>query len=338
MGWEKTGKRWRVFWHVTLSDGSVDKGSKSFKDKKVAQSFKKHCEKREQVLKRSEVVEPVLLDEAVDHWMDFCQGYTEETARLYIRDVQGFLAFLPDNVAYITDLSRFHINSYLNFQMGRGLVNKTVNNTMCAIKSLCKYIHENYGIENAAAGIKKLREDPPEVQFLEESEYEAVLGSCSDVVRPWVVFLANTGLRATEFCGLRWRNCDLRQRTITVVGKGRKRRTVGLNDDAMGVLKQIKGDNKVRATDVVFPTPDGGPMTRHTLSRRISKTCRNAGLSGGGAHALRHFFATQLLLRGIPIIKVSILLGHSTITTTQRHYSHILSDDLTGVTDVLVAG
>ncbi len=62
MGWEKVGKRWRVFWHVTLPDGSVDKGSKSFKDKKVAQSFKKHCEKREQVLKRTEVVEPVLLD------------------------------------------------------------------------------------------------------------------------------------------------------------------------------------------------------------------------------------------------------------------------------------
>ncbi|MCF7956340.1 MAG: hypothetical protein K9M75_11100 [Phycisphaerae bacterium] len=49
MGWEKTGKRWRVFWHVTLPDGSVDKGSKSFKDKKVALAFKKHCEKREQM-------------------------------------------------------------------------------------------------------------------------------------------------------------------------------------------------------------------------------------------------------------------------------------------------
>ncbi len=57
MGWEKVGKRWRVFWHVTLPDGTVDKGSKSFKDKKVAQSFKKHCEKREKVLKRAEIVD-----------------------------------------------------------------------------------------------------------------------------------------------------------------------------------------------------------------------------------------------------------------------------------------
>jgi integrase/recombinase XerC len=338
MGWEKTGKRWRVFWHVTLSDGSVDKGSKSFKDKKVALAFKKHCEKREQILKRTEVIKPVLLDKAVSHWIDSCQGYTDRTAKLYVPEVNRFLAFLPDGVAYITDMSRFHINSYLNYQMGRGLVNKTVNNTMCAIKSLCKYIHENYGIDNPAVGIKKLKEDPPEVYFLDHEEYDAVLKSCSDVVHPWVVFLANTGLRASEMCSLKWKNCDFKQKTITVVGKGRKRRTVGLNAAAIGVLKQIRDSGKVKATDTVFQGQAGKVLTRHQLSIRIRKACRNAGLAGGGPHAFRHFFATQLLLRGVPIIKVSILLGHSMISVTQMHYAHILSDDLTGVTDVLVAG
>ena len=338
MGWEKVGKRWRVFWHVTLPDGSVDKGSKSFKDKKVARSFKEHCEKRERILKRAEVVEPVLLDEAVNHWVDSCKGYTDRTARLYVSEVNRFMVFLPDSIVYITDLSKFHINSYLNYQMNRELVNKTVNNTMCAIKSLCKYIHENYGIDNPAEGIKKLREDPPEVYFINREEYEAVLKSCEDVVQPWIVFLANTGLRAMEFCSLKWKNCDLKQKTLTVVGKGRKRRTVGLNDATMKILEKIQNGRKVRATDAVFPAPDGEPLTRFVLSTRIRKSFRNTGLSGGGPHSFRHFFATQLLLRGVPIIKVSILLGHSTITTTQRHYAHILSDDLTGVTDVLVAG
>jgi len=45
-------KRWRVFWHVTLPDGEVDKGSKSFKDKKDAQEFKVQVEKREKQLRR----------------------------------------------------------------------------------------------------------------------------------------------------------------------------------------------------------------------------------------------------------------------------------------------
>jgi site-specific recombinase XerD len=270
--------------------------------------------------------------------VDSCQGYTERTADLYIPEVNRFIAFLPDSIVYISDLTKFNINSYLNSQMSRGLVNKTVNNTMCAIKSLCKYIHENYGIDNPADGIKKLKEDPPEVNFLDQEEYEAVLESCSDVVRPLVVFLANTGLRATEFCGLKWKNCNLKQKTLTIVGKGRKRRTVGLNDTAIGVLKQIRDSGQAKATDAVFLTPDREPLTRFVLSIRIRKACRNAGLAGGGPHAFRHFFATQLLLRGIPIIKVSILMGHSTISTTQKHYAHILSADLTGVTDVLVGG
>jgi len=194
MGWEKTGKRWRVFWHVTLPDGSVDKGSKSFKDKKVANSFKDHCEEREKALKKAEVIDPVLFDEAVSHWMDSCQRYTERTAFLYVREVRLFMEFLADGVVYITDLTRFDINGYLNHQMSRGLINKTVNNTMCAVKSLCKYIHENYGIDNPAAGVKKLKEDPPDVRFLTEEQYQAVLKTCSKVVRPWILFLANTGV------------------------------------------------------------------------------------------------------------------------------------------------
>jgi len=338
MGWDKTGKRWRVFWHVTLPDGSVDKGSKSFKDKSVALSFKDHCEKREQILKREEIIEPVLFDEAVGHWEAFCQGYTPRTAELYIYEIQRFLAFLPDDVVYVSDLTKLHINTYINHQLSRGVINKTVNNTMCAIKSLCKYIHSNYGIDNPATGIKKLKEDPPDVIFINEDEYRSVLEICSEIVRPWVLFLANTGLRAHEMCSLRWRNCDLHQKTLTVVGKGRKRRTVGLNDMAMTVLGQMREGRKAKATDFVFLSPGKEPLTRFVLSGRIHEACCDAGLAGGGPHAFRHYFATQLLLRGVPIIKVSILLGHSTITTTQRHYAHILSPDLTGVTDVLLAG
>ncbi len=241
-------------------------------------------------------------------------------------------------MVYISDLTKFHINSYLNSQMTRGLINKSVNNTMCAIKSMCKYIHENYGIANPATGIKKLTEDPPDVYFIELEEYETILKHCSKIVYPWIVFLANTGLRATEMCSLIWRNCDFKRKTITVVGKGRKKRTVGLNSIALGILQEMKSERKVKPRNVVFLKPDGQPLTRFCLSDRIRKACRDAGLPGGGPHTFRHFFATQLLLRGVPIIKVSILCGHSSISTTQRHYAHILSEDLTGVTNVLEAG
>ena len=337
MGWEKTGRRWRVFWHVTLPDGTVDKGSRSFKDKKTASEFKKHCEKKEKQLKRAVFVQPVYLTDALDEWQGFCQGYTEQTRELYISEVERFVEYLPDSVIYITDLTKFHINSYLNYQMSRGLVNKTVNNSMCAIKSLCVYVHENYSITNPSKGIKKLKEDPADVYFITVAEYKTVLNNCPERIRPWIEFLACTGLRATEFCNLQWRNCDLANKTITIVGKGRKRRTIGLNKTTVGILTDIKSSRKMRPSDYVFTRHNGKRLSRNCLNS-IGKACRNAGLAGGGPQTFRHFFATQLLLRGIPIIKVSILMGHSTVTTTQRCYSHILSDDLTGVTDVLEAG
>ena len=337
IGWEKIGKRWRVFWHVTLPTGEIDKGSKSFKDKNIASKFKEHCEKKEKQLKRAVFVEPVYLTDALDEWQGYCQGYTEQTRRLYIADVKRFISYLPDSVVYITDLTRFHINSYLNSQMSRGLVNKTVNNNMCSIKSLCCYIHENYNIANPAGGIKKFKEDPPEPHFLTQEEYVLVLKNSTDIAKPWIRFIACTGLRATEFCNLRWRNCDIKNKTITIVGKGRKKRSIGLNNTALSILKEAKAGRKIISTDTVFIRKNGCALSRYCLGNYIGKACRDSGLGGGGPHSIRHYFATQLLLRGIPIIKVSAILGHSVITTTQRHYSHILSSDLSDVTNILEA-
>ncbi len=53
MKYHKDCRKWRVFWHVTLPDGTVDKGSRSFKDKALAQRFKEHCENRAKQLKRA---------------------------------------------------------------------------------------------------------------------------------------------------------------------------------------------------------------------------------------------------------------------------------------------
>ena len=133
MEYHKDVKRWRVFWHVTLPDKKVDKGSKSFKEKKEAQRFKEYCEKKVKQIKQTIFVEAVFLDDAINEWEDFCLGYTEQTRNLYILLVDKFIEFLDGEVVYISDLSNSHINSYSNSILKRGLVNKTVNNSLCAI-------------------------------------------------------------------------------------------------------------------------------------------------------------------------------------------------------------
>ena len=338
MYYDKKVRRWRVAWRCTLPNGEIDSGSKSFgNDKKTALKFKQHCDKNEKRLKNTVFVDPVFLDDMVEEWKGYCLRYTEATQELYIAEVERFVEWLPEAVNYISDIETFHVNQYINCQMSRGLKSRTINNSLASIKNLCRYIHENYKIPNPCADIKKLGEDPPDHNFLTKAEYIKVLSNTDEIAVPWVKFLAHTGLRATEFCRLRFKDCDFEERTITVVGKGRKRRTVGLNDTALNILKDRKAGRKVKGTDHVFLRADNKPMDRHTVNHYISKACRHSGLDGGGPHALRHYFATSLLLKGTPIIKASLLLGHYSVTITQKIYSHILPSDLKGVTDVLDA-
>ncbi len=62
---------------------------------------------------------------------------------------------------------------------------------------------------------------------------------------------------------------------------------------------------------------------------------RKIGIKSFGAHADRHFFATQLIRKGVSIYKVSKILGHSSVQTTESTYVHLMPVDLLGITDVL---
>ncbi|MHC4554682.1 MAG: hypothetical protein ACYSUS_05210 [Planctomycetota bacterium] len=104
MKYHKYCKRWRVFWHVTLPNGEVDKGSKSFKEKREAQKFKEQVEKKEKRLKRAVVVEIPYLDETVDEWKEYLNRYTPETKKLYEYCMDSFVEYLGDSVSLISDI------------------------------------------------------------------------------------------------------------------------------------------------------------------------------------------------------------------------------------------
>ena len=189
MKYHKDCKRWRVFWHVTLQNGQVDKGSKSFKDKALAQEFKEHCEKRANQIKRTVFVESVFLDDAVEQWKDFCLGYSDDTRHLYILLVEKFINFLDGEVVYISDLETSDINLFLNSLMKRRIVNSSVNNSLTAIKSLCKYMSDNYKIANPAQEIKKLKEGDIDANYWTMDEYHRVLMKSPDFARRWIRFI-----------------------------------------------------------------------------------------------------------------------------------------------------
>jgi integrase/recombinase XerD len=330
----KSIKRWRVFWHITLLDGTVEKGSRSFKSKTQAKLFKSQIEQKSIKLKSSLSKPNYTLKDTLEDWLVCCKKHTASTQYLYQMVIRDFVNILPKKVIYITDLAPIHIQSYMNKILGRGSKNRTCNAGLTAIKSYCRYLSENYGIPNPASTVKMLKEDPPVVNFITKEQYLKVLACCDEYMSKVIKFLANTGLRSSEFRKLTWDCYDAKTKSITIVGKGRKKRTVPLNKTCIDILNELKEQRSVSAKDLIFVSKTGKPFLKRWLHQNVSRVFKKGGFRGS-PHSLRHFFATQLLLNGVSMIKTSLLLGHYSVVITQSHYSHIMDEDLVSVTEVL---
>jgi len=142
-----------------------------------------------------------------------------------------------------------------------------------------------------------------------------------------------SGIRVSELCGLDRDDVDLERRTIRVLGKGRKERTVPLGEPAIAAL-----DLWLRDGRPVWATADSGPaLLLGARGRRLDpRTARRAvherlqtlpGMPDLGPHGLRHSAATHLLEGGADLRTVQELLGHATLATTQI-YTHVSIDRL----------
>lgn len=166
-----------------------------------------------------------------------------------------------------------------------------------------------------------------------------------------VRLLLLTGLRRGELLALRWQDVDLERAEATVRGSLQRqdgvlavappktvgsRRTIALSPAAVSLLKdhrtvqvaeRLKAANVWCDGDFIFTTATGEPCDPRNLLRAVERAAQAAQLpTWVGCHTLRHTFATQSLLNGVPIHVVSRSLGHSSIAITADTYGHLTDD------------
>jgi integrase len=128
----------------------------------------------------------------------------------------------------------------------------------------------------------------------------------------------NTGSRIGEIFSLRWQNVDLERNLITVFSpKTQKTQLIPINAEVRRVLEYWALGRK--SEFVFYNHETGKPLV--DLSAGLELACKKAGITGVTWHTLRHTFASRLLERGVDIMTVKELLGHSTVTVTMR-YTH----------------
>ena len=272
-------------------------------------------------------VRGIMLSDLVLTWFDYIyQRYAPKTVIQYKLVLRQFLASLPPNVS-ISQITPSHILNYTTNLSKTKHTNRTCNDYLIAIRSFYHWAADNYNITNPTIRIRNLREQPPKIRILGENEYQMILSVAKNENKDAIQFLANTGLRRNEFRFLKW--CDFTIEYIYVDGKANKNRIVPLNSICKKIIANYPKENE-RPQFIQKFTP-----YRERLYRLCQSLANQAKIPPFGPHALRHFFATRLIQAGVPLIKVSKILGHANTLITQQIYVHLVPEDLTGVTDCL---
>ena len=186
---------------------------------------------------------------------------------------------------------------------------------------------------NPAKEVSFVPENEKAPKHISVVEINRLLESVKELwLRQIFAFAVTTGLRRSEITNMKWDQIDLDRRIIVIAStstfkvKAGKTRIVPLSDIAMQIIQSrlLLKDN----SDFVF-TSNGKAVHENYLTTRFKYYVRKAGLKDDyNFHSLRSSFASLLILNGSDIYKVSKLLGHSRVTTTQQFYAHLDTEHL----------
>lgn len=262
----------------------------------------------------------MLFSDAIGEWHIAIHALSVETQHYYKRVLREFSASIPDKP--INRITHTDIQSFLNRKLWI-VKRSSANTSVVALKSFGRFLSEHYEIPNPAEKIKKFKSEPSRQPFINRQQYERILESATSLEADVIRLLACSGMRASELTGLEFENIHPSFGSVTFVGKGRKERTLPLNQTMREILsRHIKNEHIIKL-----------PKSR----RYVYKLCSRAGKRANlylAPHMLRRFFASQLVEHGVSLLIVSRLLGHSSLRQTEI-YLHLDSSFLTGSTDCL---
>lgn len=170
----------------------------------------------------------------------------------------------------------------------------------------------------------------PRPEFLTFEESDRLIAA-AEPMDPWkamVIVAVRTGLRHGELTALRWEDIDFENKRLFVhmnyvnkvmgTPKSGKGREVPLSNEAFRALRAVRH----KRSPLVFCTTKGRPFEHWVTDNALRLMCRHAGMLPIGWHKLRHTFASHLAIRGVSLMAIRELMGHSNIKMTLR-YAHL---------------
>ncbi len=296
------------------------------------------------------------MDRAIRAFLDVLavqQGASPQTIRAYASDLAQFQAFAQDarkrrGPLIPESIEPALIREFLAARDRKGEKKSSLARKLACLRSFFRYLVRVGRLEaNPAEDVRapKLPKHLPRV--LTKDDAGALMefpgGQERDSLRNRAILetLYSTGARVSELVGM---NCDDISRSEGVVrvrGKGQKERIIPLGSIALDAIAayhaqapNVREPSSRRSSDTaaVFRNSRGGRLTTRTIARIVAKYSRR--LTGGTIHphTLRHSFATHLLDEGADLRAIQEMLGHVSLSTTQK-YTHLATDQLLSLYD-----
>lgn len=272
------------------------------------------------------------LPQAVEDWLSALEterNFSPATLKAYRHNLHGFFDFLRDHTGDISTYETVDLETLRSWQAHLALGGqgpRTRAGATSALRSFFRWHERQTGVQNSAVGLLRRAKAPlPLPRPLSEREAQNLLDLPAQT--SWVgardhalfTLLYGAGLRISEALSLRV--ADAKAKVLTVTGKGSKQRQVPLLPEIRTALQAWLDQRPgAKGSDPLFIGVQGGPLSQSVVQKTMMKLRRQLGLPEHATpHALRHSFATALLREGADLRVVQDLLGHASLSSTQRY-------------------
>ncbi len=270
-------------------------------------------------------------------YLDLQKGASAHTLRAYKKDLEAFAEFVKKRPE---EIEMIDVRGFVAQQIKNGLNKATAGRRLAAIRSFLKYLLREGYIKANPAKIVSTPKAPkllPKFLSVDETfsliEQSGGLGFMRARDRAILELLYSSGLRVSEIAGLTMEDINTREGLVKVKGKGKKERILPVGSKAVDAIKSYLVEKMLlkRRNKAVFLNMRGEKLSDRGIRRIVVKYARQTGISGKiGPHTIRHTFASHLLQSGADLRVIQELLGHESLSTTQK-YTHL---DITHLMDI----
>jgi len=290
------------------------------------------------------------IDKAVAVFLKFMhqeKGASEHTIKNYSRDLADLCTYLEESkIENIEDVDFFTLRGFVAMLFDKGLAKSTIERKIACLKSCFAYMQKKNRMDDNPARMLKFPKKEQKafkvfnidsVIALLDAPDKADAAGMRDALLLELMY--GTGVRVSELVGLNVSDVDFGGMRILVRGKGKKERIVPVADMHISMIndyidmKQDICNGYLADHEVLFINKYGDRLTDRSVRRIVEKYLKIAGLPiDFSPHSFRHSYATHLLEGGADLRTIQQLLGHESLTTTQK-YTHMNLTELLRVYD-----